>query len=72
MTELLEKVFNEVSKLPKGKQDALAAVLLEELTSDALWQQSFKKSATALAQLADEALDEFKSGKTESLDPDKL
>jgi hypothetical protein len=34
MTKLLEEAFAEASKLPEPEQDALAAVILEELASE--------------------------------------
>ena len=67
MTQLLKKAFQEVSKLPEGEQDALAAILLEEVVSEARWSKSFEKSQDALATLAQEALAEYESGKTKPL-----
>ncbi len=72
MTELLEKAFAEVSKLPQQEQDAFATWILEELASERRWEETFANSADALAQLADEALAEFRAGRTQVLDPDKL
>ena len=43
MTQLLEKALREVSKLPAPEQDALAAILLEELVSEQRWSKSFEK-----------------------------
>lgn len=41
MTHLLEKALNEVSKLPPEKQDAIAAMILEELADDERWESAF-------------------------------
>ena len=41
MTQLLEKVLTEVQKLPPEKQDAIAAVILEELEDAQLWEKAF-------------------------------
>ena len=41
MTQLLEKVLTEVHKLPPEKQDAIAAVILEELEDAQLWDKAF-------------------------------
>ncbi len=65
MTLLLEKALLEVAKLPAPEQDALAAILLEELVSEQRWSASFAKSQDLLAHLAKEALAEDKAGKTE-------
>ncbi|MDE0323010.1 MAG: hypothetical protein OXN27_03740 [Candidatus Poribacteria bacterium] len=44
MTQLLEKVLIEVYKLPPEKQDAIAAVILEELEDERLWDKAFAES----------------------------
>lgn len=67
MTQLLEKALNEVAKLPAAEQDALAAILLDELASEQRWSESFAKSQDALAKLAEEALAEHVAGKTKPL-----
>ena len=72
MTELLEKAFNEAAKLPAEEQDKFAQWILDELESEARWDQAFAESQDMLAQLADEALAEFRRGETEELDPDSL
>jgi hypothetical protein len=70
MTKLLERAFSEASKLPQEEQDALAALLLEELASEQRWGQAFAKSEDQLSRLADEALDEHRQGKTQPLEKD--
>ena len=72
MTKLLEEAFAEASKLPEQEQDALAAVIFEELASERRWDQAFADSADLLAQLADQALAEHRAGKTHVLDPERL
>jgi hypothetical protein len=72
MTDLLEKAFAEATKLSASEQDALANWLLAELESERHWQERMSGSATMLEQLADEALAEYRAGKTEELDPDNL
>ncbi|MBI2918414.1 MAG: hypothetical protein HYY01_10525 [Chloroflexi bacterium] len=72
MTKLLGKAVAELSKLPEKEQDAVAAWLLEELTSERRWDRLFSASHDKLAALADEALDEHHGGGTEELDPDSL
>ena len=56
MTQLLEKALTEIAKLAPLEQDAIAAILLEELASEQRWAKSFEKSQDLLAKLADEAL----------------
>lgn len=72
MTELLEKAFSEASKLPQREQDAFATWILEELASEQHWDKLFAQSTHALEQLADEALAEFRAGRTQVLDPENL
>ena len=72
MTDLLQKAFEEASKLPEGEQDALGRLLLEELASERRWEELFVGSRDLLAELADEALAEHRAGRTDKLDPEKL
>jgi len=72
MTALLERALREVARLPEEEQERIAAWILEELASERRWDESFARSSDALEQLADEALTEYRSGKTEELDPDTL
>lgn len=72
MTKLLEEAFAEAAKLSPQEQDALAAVMLEELASERRWDQAFADSADLLAQLADQALAEHRAGRTQVLDPERL
>ena len=67
MTQLLEKALNEVAKLPPSEQDALAAILLEELASEKKWSKLFAQSQDLLAKLAEQALAEHRAGKTTPL-----
>ncbi len=67
MTKLLEKALEEVAKLPASEQDAVAAILLEELASEQRWAESFVKSQDQLAKLAQEAIAEYKAGRTKPL-----
>ena len=64
MTQLLEKALTEIAKLAPPEQDAIAAILLEELTSEQRWAKSFETSQDLLAQLADAALAEDQAGLT--------
>jgi len=72
MTKLLEKAFNEASKLPDTEQNALAKWLLEELEVERKWDHAFAESEDVLDRLADEALEANRQGKTAPLDIDKL
>jgi hypothetical protein len=67
MTQLLKKAFSEVEKLSESDQDAVAALVLEELESERRWTESFAKSHDLLAKLAEEALAEDAAGRTKPL-----
>ena len=64
MTALLEKAFKRASALPKEEQEAIGALILEEIASESRWDEQFAGSQDALARLAGEALSEFNEGKT--------
>ena len=68
MTKLLEEAWAVISQLPEQQQDAIASLILKEIASEREWSQAFAKSEDKLAQLADEALAEFREGKTKPLE----
>jgi hypothetical protein len=68
MTKLLEKAVTAVSNLPEKQQDAIAAMILEELADEDRWAKSFAASHRQLSILAKEALEEYYSGRTKPLD----
>ena len=67
MTRLLKKAMSEVEKLPESEQDAVAALVLEELSSEQRWTELFAKSQDKLAKLADMALADHAEGRTKPL-----
>ena len=67
MTQLLRKALNEVEKLPASEQDAVAALVLEELASERRWSESFARSQDSLAKLAELALADYVAGRTKPL-----
>jgi len=72
MTELLAKAFAEAAKLPNEEQDALARAVLEELATERQWDELFSRSEDVLGELAAEAKAEYRAGRTQKLDPEKL
>ena len=72
MTLLLEKVLTEVYKLPPEKQDAIAAVILEELEDEQLWDKAFAESQDKLAQLARKVRADIKAGRIRNMGTDEL
>jgi hypothetical protein len=72
MATLLEQAFAEAQKLPPDEQEILAQWILDELASERRWMAAFERSQDALAKLANEALEEYRSGRTRPLNPDEL
>ena len=68
MTQLLEKAILEIKKLSNDEQDAIAAVLMAELESERQWERAFDSTAEQLSSFADEALAEYRAGKTEPVE----
>ena len=66
MTKLLKEALAKLSKLSPERQDEIAALLLAEMASDARWDEAFANSQDTLERLADEALEEHRSGQTRS------
>ena len=72
MTLLLEKVLTEVYKLPPEKQDAIAAVILEVLEDERLWDKAFAESQDKLAELARKVRADIKAGRIRNMGIDEL
>ena len=72
MTPLLKKVLSEVYKLPPEEQDAIAAVILEELKNERQWQEAFAESQDKLAQLARKVRADIKAGRIKNMGIDEL
>ena len=69
MTTALEDAFAKAAALPPERQEAIAAILLEEIAVDDRWQRSFAQSQDALSRLAAEALEEDARGRTLDMVP---
>ena len=70
MTKLLEKAFEVATKLPAEQQDAVAALVLDEIALEERWDEAFSKSQDVLAALAKQALEAYAAGKSTSLNQD--
>jgi hypothetical protein len=56
MTKLLEEAFAKASRLPRWEQDALAAMILEEIASNQQWKNALANTKDEMAQLFDESI----------------
>ena len=72
MNTRLEEAFAQAAQVPPDEQEALAALRLDEIASERLWDQAFAQSQNQIAKLADEALTEFQEGRTVLLDDEQL
>lgn len=61
MSDLVSRALAEFSRLPADQQEALAAILLDELEDERRWQAKFRRDAGKLAWLAGEAWAEDRS-----------
>ncbi len=68
MTRLLEKAFIKASEFPAAEQDIIARSLLDDLSAEELWDDTFAESQDELSRLADEALAEHTAGQTQPLE----
>ncbi len=72
MTKLLAQAFAKASELPEDLQDQLARELLEELASEARWDQTLEQSGETLDRMAEEAIKEYRAGRTKEMGFDEL
>jgi hypothetical protein len=68
---LLDQAIELARKLPPEEQDALGAIILEEIAEEARWAKSFAERPDVLEKLADEALADLRAGNTALLDFDR-
>lgn len=69
---MLEEAFRVAKELPDSEQDALAATILAEIEDEQRWTDAFARSADTLAELAREAMEEHRAGRTLPLDPERM
>jgi hypothetical protein len=74
MSNLMEQAIRRARQLPEADQEAIAAIILAEIESEARWQELFARpeSAGLLSRMADEALAEARAGRARKLDLDEL
>ena len=70
MTTLLKKAIEELSNLPKEKQDFYAQEILDALEGDEKWDVLFadSRSEALLSRMAIKARNEYEAGETRPLD----
>ena len=68
MTDLLQKAFEKANVLSEHDQEAIGQLVLDEIESEAGWDERFAASPDGLSGLAAQALDEHRAGKAPVLD----
>jgi hypothetical protein len=69
MTQLLERAIAEAQKLPGPAQDAIAALILEQIADDRSWDEAYARSQDQLARLAAKAREDIAAGRVRPLAP---
>ncbi|MGO8744603.1 MAG: hypothetical protein ACLQNE_01315 [Thermoguttaceae bacterium] len=72
MTQLLEQAMGEVQKLPDAGQDAIGAIILEEIAYDRRWDDAFARSQDQLGRLANRVREDIRAGKVKNVGIDEL
>ncbi len=68
MTQALSAAVATAAQLPEEEQDALAAILLEEMESEERWSSLFADSQNLLERMANEAIQDFQAGRVQPID----
>ncbi len=68
MTQALSAAVATAAQLPEEEQDALAAILLEEMKSEERWNALFADSQNLLERMANEAIQDFQAGRVQPID----
>jgi hypothetical protein len=72
MTHQLEQAIAQLSRLSASDQDAMAALILDELADEERWESAFAQSQDQLARLADRARQDIAAGRTRDVGIDEL
>ena len=72
MSQLLERAVEAVRMLPDPEQDAIAALILEEIEDDRRWEQAFARSPEKLTALAARAAEQVRAGQCRAAGFDEL
>lgn len=63
MTESLERALRELQKLTAERQDAIAALILDEIADDRAWDNTFSHTHEALGRIAVRVRAEAQAGR---------
>ncbi len=74
MSDILKIAFEKAAEvMSESEQEVFAQWLLNALEQDEIrWDAAFAKSSKKLESIADEVLEDYRAGRTEPLDVEKL
>ena len=72
MSPLFDQAVAEARKLTDAQQDALAALILEEIEDDRRWDEALARSPGKLAALAAKRQEQVKAGRCKTAGFDEL
>ena len=72
MTALLEQAIDKLRELPSTEQDAMAAIILDELADEDRWDAAFARSQDRLAEIAEQVRADIGAGRTRDIGIDEL
>jgi hypothetical protein len=67
MTQQLERAISELRNLSDPAQDAIAAMIFEQIADDRAWDEAFTRSQCQLGRLAHKARTDVTAGKVRRL-----
>ena len=72
MSQLLDRADAEARKLSDAEQDAIAALILDEIEDDRRWEELLARSPAKLSALATNADEQFQAGHCRTAGFDEL
>ena len=67
MTTLLKQAIEKTSLLSDDEQNKIAQIILDEISDEENWNNKFSNSQEELSILAEKAIKDYNSGKTNLL-----
>lgn len=72
MSQLLDQAVAEARKLPLAEQDAIAALILQEIEDDRRWEEALARTPTKLTALANRAREQVRESRCRAAGFDEL
>jgi hypothetical protein len=72
VTQLLAQALDAVKRLAPDEQDAIAAIILDEIADERRWDESFAQSEDRLAAMAEKVRADIAAGRVRNQEIDEL